>query len=56
MRRAMPVLLLTKADNKNRKTLKNPSVDGFNIVKTSFSLLLLSCEKGSDVILVDDLL
>ena len=36
--------------------IKNPSTDGFNIVKSSFIRLLLGCEKGSDVILVDDLL
>ena len=36
--------------------IKNPSTDGFNSVKLSFPQLLLCCEEGSDVILVDDLL
>ena len=39
-----------------RGAIKNPSTDGFNSVKLSFPQILLCCEEGSDVILVDDLL
>ncbi len=43
------------AREKTKHAIKNPSVDGFNIVKLG-KKILLGGEECADVVLVDDLL